>query len=705
MLIFLLPFENSLAIPPWLQVVGRMHPLLVHFPIVLVMLYALGSLVMTANRNVKNDEANSINDVLLIITAFTSVATALMGLFLSREEGYDRDALQLHKWGGIILSLFTLAWFYFRKQLQSKKFLPYATSLLALLIIIITGHQGAAITHGEDFLLAPVTKEKEKAIVPFDEALVFNDMVKPIMEEKCLSCHNSKKAKGDLIMESEELLLKGGKNGKLWDTTAADLGLLLQRLHLPLDQKKHMPPRGKPQLTDEELEIVAGWVKKGSDFTLRVADLPPDDSLRLIGVKLFMNSELVQYEFEEADPSLVAKLNTGNRVVVNEAIGSPALTVNFFNSSLFDAKQLQELSPIKKQIVSLDLSKMPVSDADIKIISQFENLRRLYLNFTNITGAAFQDLQKLQFLRTLSVSGTKVTGEQLSKLKVFPKLKTVYAWNVPVDSATIRQIAKTTSNIRFETGFRGDTIMLKLSPPLLQNEEFIITTPTTLKLKHYLPGVQIRYTINGEEPDSIHSPIYKSGEVIKGNVTVKARAYKPGWISSDLVERMFLLSQKRPDTISLLTAPDSSYSGRAALLVDRDKGTTNFREGSWLAWRRNPMEILLEYHQPVEVQCVTLSSMVHVNSYILPPLSLEVWGGDSRGSMKLLGRLVPNQPAPVHKDSLGKLESHLATFECKFEPSTIRYIKVIGKPVPKMPAWHPAKGNMGYIFVDEILVN
>ena len=40
-------------------------------------------------------------------------------------------------------------------------------------------------------------------------------------------------------METEELLLKGGKNGKLWDSTAADLGLLLRRIHLPVEQKKH----------------------------------------------------------------------------------------------------------------------------------------------------------------------------------------------------------------------------------------------------------------------------------------------------------------------------------------------------------------------------------------------------------------------------------------------------------------------------------
>ena len=273
-----------------------------------------------------------------------------MGLFLSKEGGYDADALQWHKWGGTILSVFTLAWYHFRKKINAVKLLPYGISFLAFGMIILTGHQGASITHGQDFLLAPVMDEKSKPVVPFDEALVYADMVKPIINEKCMSCHNSKKAKGELVMESEEALLKGGKTGKLWDSTAADFGLLLQRVHLPLDQKKHMPPSGKPQLTDEELSIIARWIRKGSDFTLRAADLPVDDTLRLIAVNKFMNAESAQYDFEEADAAAVQKLNTANRVVAKEALNSPGLTVSFFNSKLFNSDQLKELVPIKKQM-------------------------------------------------------------------------------------------------------------------------------------------------------------------------------------------------------------------------------------------------------------------------------------------------------------------------------------------------------------------
>ena len=691
-------------VPAWLQVTGRMHPLLVHFPIVLVILYALATFI-PVDKKFKSHPFQTFNDILLLLAALSSVLAALMGLFLSREEGYDSTALQWHKWGGVILSIFTLSWYFLRKQLESIRILPYFISSIALGIIVLTGHQGAAITHGQDFLFAPVNSEEKKPVVPFEDAMVYADMVKPILEEKCISCHNNSKAKGELVMESEELLLKGGKTGKLWDSTASDYGLLLQRIHLPLDQKKHMPPKGKPQLTAEELEIIARWIRKGPDFTLKVAELPVGDTLRLIAAKNFNSAEMVQYDFEEADPSVVRKLNTVNRVVSQQSLFSPALTVSFFNSQLYNADQLKELDVIKKQVVSLDLNKMPVTDEDVTFISQFENLRHLNLGFTNIRGASLTELHKLKYLKSLSLSGTQVSARQLGKLTSFPKLQTVYAWNISIDTIELKKIEQSAKNLRFETGFSGDTITLKLSPPLLLNEELILTDPVALKLKHYLPGVSIRYTTDSTDPDSIRSPVYKSGEMISKNTIVRAKAFKPGWIGSDMIEVLFFKHTHKPDSIIFLTPTDSSYSGSSKLLTDLDKGTTNFRAGNWLAWRRKKMELLLEYRKPVMAQSVTLSAVIDVYRYVMPPVDVEIWGGEDQNNLRLLGRIIPQQPTPMKKDSLIRTQAYLKGYECTFKPTSVKYIKIVGTTVEKLPKWHTGKGDAGYIFVDEILVN
>ena len=65
LLLFLLIFENRLAVPVWLQVVGRMHPLILHFPIVLVILYAILSLLSVFQKRTEVSY-NNINSVILL---------------------------------------------------------------------------------------------------------------------------------------------------------------------------------------------------------------------------------------------------------------------------------------------------------------------------------------------------------------------------------------------------------------------------------------------------------------------------------------------------------------------------------------------------------------------------------------------------------------------------------------------------------------
>jgi len=696
-LVFLLLLETRLHIPVWLQLMGRMHPLLLHFPIVLVVLYAL--VFPFVSRRRENDSIVPVADTILLIAAFTSVVTALAGLFLSREEGYDPDALLWHKWGGILLSLASMIWYYFRKTLQQHKIVSVSTSAVILLLVVITGHEGADLTHGENFLTGPLYPESQQPVVDLEEAEVYAHLVRPILEAKCMSCHNSSKAKGELIMETEALLKKGGKSGPLWDSKAADLGLLLQRVHLPEEDKKHMAPKGKPQLTGEEIAIISEWIKHNADFTLKVTALPPTDTLFQLAAKRLKSAEIAGYDFEEADPATVSQLNSVNRVISREAANSPALDVSFFNSSLFDVAQLKELSPIKKQVVSLDLARMPVKDADLQNILELENLRRLNLSFTDITGATLGELKKLKHLKSLSVSGTPVTAAQLNQLKALPQLRSVYIWNTGVKPGDLATLQKELAPLRMETGFTGgDTMILQLSPPVVLNEERIITKATLLQLKHYIKGASIRYTMDGSEPDSLLSPEYKPGIEIDDNTVLHAKAFKPGWISSPVITENFYKRTYKPDTALFITQPDPSYRGSSSILTDLLTGGTNFKNGSWLGWRQAPMEMLFEFTEPVAVQNVSLNVLVEVSSYIMPPQRVEVWGGDDKNKLRLLGTVDPKQP-------LKEEPAFAQGVICRFTKTTVRYVKLVAKPVASLPAWHPGKGDKGWVFTDEVLIN
>ena len=64
----------------------------------------------------------------------------------------------------------------------------------------------------------------------------------PFCNKKCASCHSVQKMKGALNLTDTLAMLKGGKSGPLFIPGNAALSLLLERVHLPLEEKKHMPP-------------------------------------------------------------------------------------------------------------------------------------------------------------------------------------------------------------------------------------------------------------------------------------------------------------------------------------------------------------------------------------------------------------------------------------------------------------------------------
>src|SRR4051794_6931095 len=107
LLAFLSFFGNKLVVPTWLQVAGRMHPLLLHFPIVMIVLYVFWLLFARGNSHY-----HQVADDLLLLSSLAAVVTALCGVLLAAEPGYDPDALQPHKWAGCCIAFILLSWYW-----------------------------------------------------------------------------------------------------------------------------------------------------------------------------------------------------------------------------------------------------------------------------------------------------------------------------------------------------------------------------------------------------------------------------------------------------------------------------------------------------------------------------------------------------------------------------------------------------------------
>jgi hypothetical protein len=261
-------------------------------------------------------------------------------------------------------------------------------------------------------------------------------------------------------------------------------------------------------------------------------------------------------------------------------------------------------------------------------------------------------------------------------------------------------LQKQLKNTKIETGFAGDTIIIKLNPPMIENEEQIVLEPVTLKLKHYVKGVSIRYTTDGTVPDSLSSALYKGDFMVDKNMTVKTKAFKPGWISSDVTEKTFYKAGYKIDSIRFVQpSPDMPYKTMSAsILGDAQKGDQNFRSGKWIGYRGIPMQALIYFETPKEIASVTVSSLIDIGGFIMPPQQVEVWSGNDPGHLRLIKKINPEQPT---KDGPGYLKG----YELNFPKTKQKWMKVVVVPVAKLPAWHRGKADKGWIFVDEIFLN
>src|SRR5580658_10567083 len=146
MLLFFVLLEDHLSIPRWLQVAGRLHPVILHFPIVLIVAYTIYLWF----------RPSPFAGQLLLWSAFAAVITALAGVFLSKEGSYEGSAIQWHKWLGTLTALILLLLYLSKDSAIVSVTRQKWLAILPLIAVLAAGHFGGDVTHGAGYVLAPL---------------------------------------------------------------------------------------------------------------------------------------------------------------------------------------------------------------------------------------------------------------------------------------------------------------------------------------------------------------------------------------------------------------------------------------------------------------------------------------------------------------------------------------------------------------------
>jgi len=446
-----------------LEFFGRFHPVFVHLPIGILLLACICILLSLKQKFANLKHAIPL---MLLLGALSAIVSCVTGYLLANGGDYDGNLVSNHQWMGISVAVLSIILWAIYKKVKSKGILAAIATILVVLISI-TGHLGGSLTHGSDYLTAPLKSDGAKngaAIPPIpnvQEAFVYQNAIQPLLKSRCYSCHGSEKQKGKLRLDQEEYILKGGEDGHTVVKGKADESELIKRILLPLNDEDHMAPKEKPQLSTNEIALLKWWINNGADFKKKFKDLPQGDDIKPVLASLqkgedatadIKNNDIPTEEISAADDKALKKLADAGVTIVPVAQNTNYLSANFVNVQVMGKDILDLLKSIDKQLLWLKLENAKVNDQTLTAIKNCKNLSRLNLNNTQITDTGLVALKDLDQLQSLSLVGTKVTIKGIDQLKKLKNLKFLYLYQTKITKADLAAIKKLLPKTNLDTG-------------------------------------------------------------------------------------------------------------------------------------------------------------------------------------------------------------------------------------------------------------
>ena len=451
--------------------IGRLHPVFVHLPIGILLFAAL---LFFASKKQRFANLAAAVAPALAIGSFFSILSCITGYLLSISDAYNEDIIFKHQWLGIATALTSVVC-YFMYQKKLPLFGPLIIVLTTL--IMLTGHYGGTLTHGANYLTASFNSStagsNKKPIANIDEAVVYTDIIEPILAAKCYSCHGQSKQKGKLRLDLPNYIMQGGEEGKVLTPYQPGSSEMINRILLPTANEDHMPPVQKPQLTKDEVALLHWWIESGANFTAAVKNTKQTSTIKGLlasfsggastnnnddGSSVGANASNQAASIlpsKNASPiaaDVLAQLNKEGISVVPVIHGSNYVRSNLIGVEKITTHTIDLLSTISDQLLQLNASFTGITNEHLTALSNCKQLKQLFLNSTAITDKGLNALASLENLETLSIAQTKTTAAGINDLSALKKLKKVFLYGTGFTKGSLAQLQQKIQGLKIDTG-------------------------------------------------------------------------------------------------------------------------------------------------------------------------------------------------------------------------------------------------------------
>lgn len=446
-----------------LDFLGSLHPLIVHLPIGIVLLTIAIDVFM---RN-KNNSVQRVITMGWFFSFFSGLLAAIFGWFLGDNGYYLESQINIHKWSGIaFVSICFILWLLRYTNFRFSKSFNRSVNLTSIILLMITGHFGGEMTHGQNYLFEnlPYTKKKisvttlsESKRSNNDSLFVYEDLIHPVMEEKCIACHNQNLASGGLNMSSIESMIKGGNSGAGIQNGNPFESLIYKRVSFPHDHPKFMPPTGVP-LSYDQIATLEWWIDNGAKKQMPVT-LTRNDPKTLRFMELQYGLDLREKTYLEtltlSSPSQEELKSIEGEEYIWRFLNPEQSFLDLkFTKKKIEISDLLKIQSIKNNITWLNLADCMLNDNHLSYISNFPNLTRLKIQKNPlVTNKGIEALQKLEHLTELNLYGTRVSNNTLITLGQMKSLKKLFVWNTRITDKDIADFKALHPDVEVIAGF------------------------------------------------------------------------------------------------------------------------------------------------------------------------------------------------------------------------------------------------------------
>lgn len=286
----------------------------------------------------------------------------------------------------------------------------------------------------------------------------FQKEILPVLQKKCWNCHQAPreeggkviKPKGELRLDADWAILKGGKSGSPAVTPKDPAkSYLLEVVTLPKEDDMFMPPKGEP-LTGQEIARVRQWIEEGANFggwrgsvEGRPAEMNAGEEAAREREHQLLFARLSQ-GLEPLDAKVLKSLkeNIGAQVVSLGA-QTPLVRVDFLTGvKKCTDETVSKLAGIGSHIAQLDLARTRISNEALKSAAALPRLVRLDLRHTEIDDEGLRNLAACKELRSINLFSTRISDAGLEALANIKSLREVYVMQTRVTEQGVTKLRK-----------------------------------------------------------------------------------------------------------------------------------------------------------------------------------------------------------------------------------------------------------------------